>query len=149
MKFCYTLVLAAILSACAPSREAVTVLKGDAGKDGVSCVSEQASGGVTLTCSNGTIFVSDGTDGHDGAPGVSTGSMVELELSGCTQVPNSDLWAKTVGAGSVKLYANSTCSGAAASSLSSTDEVEVLDNGAILLFQTQTSRLFMLTVGGA
>ncbi len=156
-------VLSLILVACGPHKEVVSLIKGNqgevgaTGQDGVSCVSAQTETGASFTCSNGTVFVSNGADGingvngadgSNGLPGVSSGSMSEVALDGCTSIAGTGLWAKTQGGGSIKLYTNGSCSGSAYSSLSSTDEIQVLNDGSILLFQTQTSKLFLLELSG-
>ncbi len=146
--------LSLILVACGPHKEVVSLIKGNqgevgaTGQDGVSCVSAQTETGASLTCSNGTVFVSNGVDGSNGSPGVSSGSMSEVALDGCTSIAGTGLWAKNQGSGSIKLYTNGSCSGSAYSSLSSTDEIQVLNDESILLFQTQTSKLFLLELSG-
>lgn len=85
----------------------------------------------------------DGEDGSPGEPGPMFGSLSEVELDGCTLIVDG-LYGKLQGNGSLKLYNNNSCQGNGVGSLSSTDEIHVLSNGDLLIFQSLAQVLFML-----
>lgn len=57
--------------------------KGDPGIPGTSCVAESTTGGVNILCgTNPTVFLADGINGNDGAPGLQ--GPIGIQGTSCT-----------------------------------------------------------------
>lgn len=117
---------------------------GTNGSDGTSCSVTSVDNGAEITCGENTVLVSNGTSE------TSVSSSATSVGSSCVEIEGlAGYSAKKSGSGngaSVKVYDDAVC-GNEITSLSSTNELHVLNLNTILLYQSSGNNLVVLKVG--